>query len=101
MHWLRVTRAIFENFYVLDLCKLPHFGSLLLISRAHSFPRTAGFRAVSRNLGFYKPSRGAEFTTEFAFFRGFVFFSAEFVFPRSLMFFIRTTQKMPSMLMAD
>ena len=36
-------------------------GPLQLISRAHSLPRTAAFRAEPRNLGFYEPSRGIFF----------------------------------------
>jgi len=70
------------------------------MSRVHSFPRTAEFQAEPRNLGFYEPSRGIV--------RGIRLFAAEFVFsayfrlfPRTLTFFIRTTQKMTSMLMAD
>jgi len=57
-----------------------------LMIRAHSFPRSAEFRAEPQNLGFYHGIGPRNFTAEFVF------------LPRNLTFFIRTifSQKMTS-----
>ena len=74
--------------------------SVIITIRAHSFPRTAKFRAEPRTLGFYEPSHGI--WAEFAFWPQNSSFSAVFrLFSRTLTFFIQTTQKMTSMLIDD
>src|SRR6218665_1505894 len=72
-----------------------------LMCRAHSFPRAAEFRAEPRNLGFYEPSRGIYCGVRL-FCRGIPSWARGIrLFPQTLAFFIGTTQKMTSMLMAD
>ena len=60
-----------------------------VITRAHSFPRAAEFRAEPRNLGFFRGFESAELTAEFDFFsvRGVPRNTAEFDVFRSNNYF--------------